>query len=71
MTNHYELTKKYHNHEMITVCCWPGCDMHRINDEWVHYDRQEGYKNYSHGYCPEHYEEAREYNRKLMEKLNI
>ena len=66
MTQKYELTKKYHRKDLVTVCltCYENylCGLsdemfHRIGDEeWLSYKPPvKDYPNYSQGMCLEHY----------------
>ena len=48
------LTRK----QLVTVCWEPACSMHRLEkwgaQQWLPFEKQPTYRNYSHGICPEH-----------------
>jgi hypothetical protein len=77
MTLKYDLTKKYRNREIITVCLvsWEQYKQgkrdtleHKIGDEWIEAKPPiKDYKRYSHGLCTYHYYEKliQNYERKV------
>ena len=67
MTNHYELTKAYKNKNIVLICipCLEEKKDFPLQSldgwlNWEPYRLRVEYKNYSHGYCPNHYRLALE-----------
>ena len=66
-----ELRRMYKNNEVISLCFYPKCCYHRVDDIWIKEITRPNYERYSHTLCPEHLEEALEFNgnKRLQQKL--
>jgi len=50
--------------ELVTVCWEPTCSMHRLGkwgpQQWLAFEKNTTYRNYTHGICPEHAHQLQE-----------
>lgn len=57
-TTRIQLENALAHGELVTVCWEPSCSMHRLDQwgaqQWLPFERNPAYRNYSHGVCPAH-----------------